>query len=200
MDQTRRKGWAVSSVRSSDGHAGAQAGASRVCSTGSTALIRSTNFPARFACFCALTLVLRCFVLWCIDWGARSNKVVFGGFQDNNRATPKYFNDTYVFDLETYRWSRLQFASFAVLPAPRSAAQLCASPDGIVVHGGYSIARVKGDVFRGNAHDDSWILKSEPAPPAGAKSSPTSAVAAGLVWTWHRIKHHGESPVSATGA
>jgi len=39
----------------------------------------------------------------------RKTLVVFGGFHDNSRAAPKYFNDVHVFDLEAYTWHRLSW-------------------------------------------------------------------------------------------
>ena len=46
--------------------------------------------------------------------------VVFGGFHDDMKKTPKYFNDVYVFDLETYTWSKLNFSLVLPQPEPRS--------------------------------------------------------------------------------
>ena len=62
--------------------------------------------------------------------------VVFGGFQDNNRSTPKYFNDAYVFDLGTYRWSKLTFPAVMMSPDPRSAVQVSACAEGVMISGG----------------------------------------------------------------
>lgn len=41
---------------------------------------------------------------------------VFGGFHDNLRDY-KYFNDIYSFDLETYKWKKIEPVGNA--PAPR---------------------------------------------------------------------------------
>jgi len=137
--------------------------------------------------------------------------VVFGGFQDNNRSTPRYFGDVHIFDLSTYKWTRLQFPPVVQVPEPRSAAQLCVTPAGLLVTGGYSISRVKGDVFKGKPHEDCWLLEAEPLPEeaegggaaaAGGgkkKKVPGKVVAGNSSWKWDKQKPTGDVPEAATG-
>lgn len=81
---------------------------------------------------------------------------VFGGFHDNLRDY-KYFNDSYIFDMETYKWNRLEVTGS--LPAPRSGCCLTPLADGkILLYGGYSKERIKKDVDKGQIYTDSYCL------------------------------------------
>jgi hypothetical protein len=127
--------------------------------------------------------------------------VVFGGFYDNARRAPKYFNDLHVFDIENYTWSKIEFPSIIPTPEARSgeglvlhsflfcfvlfvclcllllfilepcllpqgsnnylsfsrpsthihltACQLVSCPEHVILFGGYSKDRVKGDIYKG---------------------------------------------------
>jgi hypothetical protein len=57
-------------------------------------------------------------------FSASRNQPQVGGFQDNNRSTPKYFNDVWIFDLEKYAWSKVAFPTTMLKPDPRSGVQL----------------------------------------------------------------------------
>eukprot|EP00040_Diaphanoeca_grandis_P005980 m.35407 g.35407 ORF g.35407 m.35407 type:complete len:484 (+) comp17133_c0_seq1:91-1542(+) len=116
---------------------------------------------------------------------------VFGGFQDNNRSTPKYFNDVHYFDLTTYKWSKLQFPTVMLLPDPRSAVQIACGADGIFINGGYSIARTKGEIFRGKQHTDSWFLEE-------FENVEDKSVGLTSSYRWTKIKP--SDPVYRTGA
>eukprot|EP00039_Didymoeca_costata_P006133 m.87690 g.87690 ORF g.87690 m.87690 type:complete len:506 (+) comp13126_c0_seq2:54-1571(+) len=120
----------------------------------------------------------------------------FGGFQDNNKSTPKYFNDIHIFDTSEYKWTKLSFPAIAEIPDPRSAAQVFATSDGLFVHGGYSISRVKGEVFKSTVHEDSWLLqvhdaKDGPKPPGAVEEL-------GLIWKWAKVRS-SDKPPPATG-
>ena len=104
----------------------------------------------------------------------RKSIVLFGGFQDDGKRAPKYFNTVHVYDTELYksvpedgcphllatspricltscslRWTKIEFPAIMPGPAPRSACQLAALQDGALVFGGYSRERVKGERFCG---------------------------------------------------
>ncbi|XP_060520369.1 kelch domain-containing protein 4 [Cylas formicarius] len=85
--------------------------------------------------------------------------VVFGGFHDNLRDY-KYFNDIHVFDIETYKWTKVE--PVGTPPAPRSGCCMAALSDGrILIYGGYSKEKVKKDVDKGCVYTDAFILVPE---------------------------------------
>jgi N-acetylneuraminic acid mutarotase len=87
--------------------------------------------------------------------------VVFGGFHDNLRSC-KYFNDTFIFNLETNQWQELKF-SLNELPSPRSACQLVLSTknNAVIVYGGFSKEKLKKDKEKGVVHTDMFALSLE---------------------------------------
>uniref|UniRef100_A0A1A9WD44 Kelch domain-containing protein 4 n=1 Tax=Glossina brevipalpis TaxID=37001 RepID=A0A1A9WD44_9MUSC len=82
---------------------------------------------------------------------------VFGGFYDNNQSY-NYFNDVYIFSLESYTWLKIHIEG-AIIPPPRSGCCMSAGLDGnILIWGGYSKVKVKKDVDRGITHTDMYSL------------------------------------------
>lgn len=82
---------------------------------------------------------------------------VFGGFYDSG-ISYKYFNDMWMFSMETYTWQEIQTGT-SIKPAPRSAGCITATPDGkILVWGGYSRTSVKKEIDRGITHQDFFAL------------------------------------------
>lgn len=85
---------------------------------------------------------------------------VFGGFYDTG-VSYKYFNDVWMFSLETYQWQQLN-VSGPIAPVPRSAGCMAPTPDGkILVFGGYSKTAVKKEIDRGITHSDMFALTPE---------------------------------------
>eukprot|EP00041_Stephanoeca_diplocostata_P014720 m.276946 g.276946 ORF g.276946 m.276946 type:complete len:512 (-) comp19777_c0_seq1:85-1620(-) len=125
--------------------------------------------------------------------------VVFGGFHFNNKSSPKYFNDVHVFDLETYKWSKVQFPTVHICPDPRSAGQLASCGDGILVCGGYSMARTKGESFAGRQHADIWFLEEKDDGGDGAVVADASGKKA-CPWAWSKVKSAGVPPNLKSGA
>ena len=88
-----------------------------------------------------------------------------------------------------------------------------------MVAGGYSISRVKGDVFKGKPHEDCWLLIAEPLPEGEEGDAAGAAAAAGgggaaagkkkkgagqviggnSAWKWEKQKPTGDVPEAATG-
>ncbi len=79
--------------------------------------------------------------------------VIFGGYYDNLRNC-RFFNDVYLFNLETQQWDEIKFTSTGLIdqPSPRSACQMavCAKNNSIVVYGGFSKEKLKKEKEKGN--------------------------------------------------
>lgn len=110
--------------------------------------------------------------------------VIFGGYYDNLRNC-RFYNDTYLFNLETERWDEMKWTSTGLTdcPAPRSACQLtlCAKNNTIVMYGGFSKEKLKKERERGIVHSDMYVLHHE-------------ARKTGTEWFWKRAKQGGMKP------
>lgn len=85
---------------------------------------------------------------------------VFGGFYDTG-VSYKYYNDVWMFSLETYQWQQIDTIG-SIIPQPRSAACMTSTPDGkILIFGGYSKTSVKKEIDRGITHSDMFMLAPE---------------------------------------
>ncbi|EJD41287.1 galactose oxidase [Auricularia subglabra TFB-10046 SS5] len=84
--------------------------------------------------------------------------VLFGGFYDPGIRT-HYLNDTWLFDTQEYKWQLLELGPNDRSPSPRSGFSFFATPEGIILHGGYCKEYVKGKRVQGVALDDTWFLK-----------------------------------------
>ncbi|NWW75378.1 KLDC4 protein, partial [Climacteris rufus] len=111
--------------------------------------------------------------------------IIFGGFHESARDYI-YYNDVFAFSLDSFTWSKLAPAGLG--PAPRSACQMVASPEGnIIIYGGYSKQRIKKDVDKGTLHTDMFLLKAEGAGKEEDK------------WTWSRLSPSGVKPTPRSG-
>lgn len=82
---------------------------------------------------------------------------VFGGFHDSSLSY-KYFNDVWMFNLETYQWQEINVTG-TVKPIARSAGCMAGTNDGrILIWGGYSKTNVKKEIDRGITHGDMFCL------------------------------------------
>lgn len=90
--------------------------------------------------------------------------VIFGGYYDNLRNC-KFYNDTYLFNLETNKWEEMKFSATGLnsAPSPRSACQLCVcnKTNNIVLYGGFSKEKLKKDKEKGVIHSDMFVLSHE---------------------------------------
>ncbi|XP_050514767.1 kelch domain-containing protein 4 isoform X2 [Diabrotica virgifera virgifera] len=81
---------------------------------------------------------------------------VFGGFHDNLRDC-KYFNDIYSFDIETYKWTKIE--PLGTPPQSRSSCCMIGLNDGkILIYGGYSKEKLKKDLEKGHVYSDAFLL------------------------------------------
>lgn len=112
--------------------------------------------------------------------------IVFGGFHDNSREF-KYFNDVYAFNLEDYKWNKLNITGNG--PCPRSACHMMPLSDGrVIIYGGYSKEKISKDVDKGVTHSDMFIL------------APDKHDALGSKWKWQAVKSRGVRPSPRCGS
>ena len=111
----------------------------------------------------------------------KGKAVLFGGFYDTGRDL-KYYNDLWVFDIESLKWASLGSPG-QHCPSPRSGFQLFSDEISQKVYllGGYSKRLDEKGEEHGVTHDDLWCL-----------DVPT--------WTWERVKKQGIAPVKRAGS
>lgn len=95
----------------------------------------------------------------------KKHLVVFGGYYDNLRNC-RFYNDCYLFNLETSQWEEMKFSTIGLTeqPSPRSACQLsvCSKTNSILLYGGFSKEKQKKkDKEKGIVHTDMFVLSSE---------------------------------------
>ena len=73
-------------------------------------------------------------VLW------RNNLVLFGGFYEAFRES-QWFNDLYLFSIQTETWRKINFSPTAAVPGVRSGFQMVVYNDTLLVNGGYTKLR-----------------------------------------------------------
>ncbi|GAB6026588.1 hypothetical protein CHUAL_013001 [Chamberlinius hualienensis] len=111
--------------------------------------------------------------------------IVFGGFHDTIGKC-KYYNDVHIFNLETYKWQKVECAGQS--PPPRSACQMTALNDGrILIYGGYCKEQIKRDVDKGITYSDMYYLQPEKGDTTGTK------------WRWSQVKQCGIKPSPRCG-
>eukprot|EP00124_Ichthyophonus_hoferi_P004171 Ihof_evm2s428 gene=Ihof_evmTU2s428 len=125
--------------------------------------------------------------------------VVFGGYYDNGKGAPKYYNDVYTFHLEDRVWTKVSFPSIMIGPTPRSACQFMpASDEKILLFGGYSRHRVKGEIDKGETHSDIWSLEIDhDVKPIDSKKGEKKEETR---WKWTRVRPNGIIPSSRNGS
>lgn len=111
--------------------------------------------------------------------------VVFGGYYDNLRNC-RFYNDTYLFNLETERWEEMSWKSNGLVECPsvRSACQLsvCGKNNTIVLYGGFSKEMLKKGREKAIVHSDMFVLHHE-ARKTGQ-----------MEWFWKKAKQGGVKP------
>ncbi|KAK1433888.1 hypothetical protein QVD17_10806 [Tagetes erecta] len=107
--------------------------------------------------------------------------VVFGGFYDTLREV-RYFNDLYIFDLDTFKWQEIKPTPGCLWPSARSGFQLFVYQEDIYMYGGYSkeISSDKNSSEKGIVHSDMWVLDPK-------------------TWVWNKVKKGGMPPGPRAG-
>ena len=102
--------------------------------------------------------------------------IIFGGFYEAVRDTPRWYNDVTVLDLQKEEWlpmssSSSHLSKFSARPEPRSAANVAVLGDDMLVHGGFS--KLSGSSKSATTtttkpatetvvHTDAWLLHLKP--------------------------------------
>nr|XP_043614969.1 kelch domain-containing protein 4 [Erigeron canadensis] len=108
--------------------------------------------------------------------------VVFGGFYDTLREV-RYYNDLYIFDLDTFKWQEIKPTPGCLWPSARSGFQLFVHQDEIYLYGGYSkvvSSDPKNSSEKGIVHSDMWLLDPK-------------------TWVWNKVKKGGMPPGARAG-
>jgi N-acetylneuraminic acid mutarotase len=87
--------------------------------------------------------------------------ILFGGFYEALRDTPRWYNDVYVFNLQTESWMDVPHSKLTARPEPRSACNAAVIGDQMIVHGGFSKLS-KSILARSNNHNNSQINQNNP--------------------------------------
>jgi N-acetylneuraminic acid mutarotase len=88
----------------------------------------------------------------------KNKLVLFGGYFDQGRGLPKYNNETWLFDLDTNKWQKLEPKTGDLLPSARSGLQMFSWGDNVYVYGGYYREQAKKGLEVGHVLDDFWCL------------------------------------------
>ena len=116
--------------------------------------------------------------------------ILFGGFYDSGKTT-KYYNDLWVFDLDSLTWEKKEGSTSG--PSPRGGCQLALHQETgtVYVIGGYSVKKnisakplvgkkpSDDSDEKGVVHDDIWALDMK-------------------TWTWQKVKKEGMVPSPRT--
>lgn len=121
----------------------------------------------------------------------RNYMLVFGGFFEAVRETPRWFNDLHIFDFSTNTWIECAYSKLASIPPERSAfnfALFAANTDVAYVSGGYSKLKnpAPGSKAEGRVFNDCWALHLK-------------GIENGKNPTWEKLTRKGEYPSQRSG-
>ena len=121
----------------------------------------------------------------------RHYMLIFGGFFEALRESPRWFNDLHVYDFSTNSWIDCTYSKLASIPPERSAFNFgiyTGGSDVAYVTGGYSKLKnpAPGTKAEGLVHTDYWALHLK-----GLES--------GKIPKWERLSRKGEYPSERSG-
>lgn len=98
--------------------------------------------------------------------------IIFGGFFEANKETPRWYNEVFVMNLQTQQWFDIPHSKLSMRPEPRSACNAAVVGDDVVIQGGFSKLsksalqmQKAGELevqSETKVHTDSWILHLKP--------------------------------------
>ncbi|CCE65598.1 hypothetical protein TPHA_0M00200 [Tetrapisispora phaffii CBS 4417] len=109
--------------------------------------------------------------------------ILHGGFRDLG-STTSYLNDSWLFDITSYKWRQIEFPPNHPVPDARSGHSLIPTQEGAVLWGGYCKVKAGKGLQKGKILGDCWYLKMKADP---------SAV------RWERRKKQGFQPSPRVG-
>ena len=116
--------------------------------------------------------------------------IVFGGFFEAVRETPRWYNDLHVYDFSTNSWIECKYSTLASLPPERSAFNfgMFTGTDVAFVSGGFAKLKnpAPGTKAEGLTYTDCWALHLK-------------NLEGGKVPTWERLSKKGEYPSQRSG-
>lgn len=121
----------------------------------------------------------------------RHYMLVFGGFFEAVKETPRWFNDLHIYDFSTNTWIECTYSKLAIIPPERSAFNfglIGGNSDIAFVSGGYSKLKnpAPGSKAEGRVFTDCWALHLK-----GLES--------GKIPTWEKVTRKGEYPSTRSG-
>jgi len=124
--------------------------------------------------------------------------ILFGGFFDTGKDT-RYYNDLWIFDLETFKWECVGPKPGQQAPAPRGGCQLAYAQDTntLYLFGGYSVKPVEKDSAAGKAGRKKKAGSDDEDEGRGVVHDDIWALDLGS-FTWERVKKGGMAPTPRT--
>ena len=120
----------------------------------------------------------------------RHYMVVYGGFYEAVRESPRWFNDLHIYDFSTNAWIECKYSTLATTPPERSAFNfgILGGADVAYLSGGYSKLKnpAPGSKAEGRVFTDCWALHLR-----GLENGKTP--------TWERLSRKGEYPSTRSG-
>ena len=121
----------------------------------------------------------------------RNYMLIFGGFFEAVRETPRWFNDLHIFDFSTNTWIECAYSKLASIPPERSAFNFglfAGNTDVAYVSGGYSKLKnpTPGSKAEGRVFNDCWALHLK-------------GIESGKNPTWEKLTRKGEYPSQRSG-
>lgn len=116
--------------------------------------------------------------------------IIFGGFFEAVRETPRWYNDLHVYDFSTNSWIECKYSTLASIPPERSAFNfgIFTGTDVAFVSGGFTKVKnpTPGTKAEGITYTDTWALHLK-------------NLESGKVPSWERLSRKGEYPSQRSG-
>jgi N-acetylneuraminic acid mutarotase len=120
----------------------------------------------------------------------RHYMIIFGGFFEAVRETPRWYNDLHVYDFSTNSWIECKYSALASIPPERSAFNfgMFTGSDVAFVSGGFSKLKnpTPGSKAEGLTFTDCWALHLK-------------NLENGKIPTWEKMSKKGEYPSQRSG-
>lgn len=86
--------------------------------------------------------------------------MMYGGFRDLGAGGTTYLDDFWVFDVQEYKWTKIEFPPTLLVPEARSGHSLLPCTEGAIIYGGYTKVKTKKKgLQKGKVLGDCWLVK-----------------------------------------